>query len=92
MRGRAVQTIEEYLSETGKEIGVICSIDSNGNEYNHRFYTCDDGKADQTAWDLEIMKMEDLEIMKMEEVALWQADIKEARELGLKTIQDFYNY
>jgi hypothetical protein len=79
-----VQTIEEYLSETGKEIGVICSIDSNGNEYNHSFYTCYDGKADQTAWDLEIMKMED--------VVMWQADIKEARELGLKTIQDFYNY
>ncbi len=79
-----METIKKYLEDNNKKIGVLCSFDSNGNEYDHKFFLCDDGKSDQTAWDLEIRKMED--------VTVWQDNIEDAEKIGLKTLHDFYNY
>lgn len=76
--------IEAYLERKGKKIGVICSFDRNENEYDHEFFLCDSGEADQTAWEIEIRKMEN--------VTTWEATVEEAINLGLGGEQDFYNY
>ena len=77
-------SIDKYLDKNNKKIGVIYSFDSNSNEYDHKFFLCDDGKSDQTAWDLEIRKMENVGTM--------QVTVSEAKKLGLTSVHDFYNY
>lgn len=79
-----METTRRYLEENKKVIAIICKIDKNENEYNHRFYLCDKGEYDSVAWDLEIMKMED--------VSLWESDIEEAIKLGFNGLEDCYNY
>lgn len=81
-----MENIEKYLTEKNKEIGVICKMDSAGNEHSHRFFLVDKGceHPDSVADKLEIMKMED--------VAIWKEDVAGAMELGLKTCNAFYNF
>lgn len=79
-----IERIKKYLEKSGKAIGVIFSFGRNNYEYDHEFFTCDDGESDRTAWDLEIRKMED--------VGTFQADLDEAVELGLESVECFYNY
>ena len=79
-----MEAVKAYLKEHNKKLAVICSLDSNQNEYDHQFYLCDEGEEDNTAWSLEMRKMED--------VCLYQTDIDEAVKLGFTGIEDCYNY
>ncbi len=83
-KNNEVKEIEKYLSKNNLKIGVIYSFDRNGNEYNYEFFLCDDEQADNMAWKLEIRKMEN--------AGTFQATVDEAKDLGLTSLHDLYNY
>lgn len=76
--------IDRYLQAHNKCIGVICDFDKNNIEYNHQFFLCDENMSDSTAWDLEIRRMEN--------VIVYETNLDDAITLGLKSLDDFFNY
>jgi len=77
------ESIIRLLEEKEVVIGAICSFDRGGNDYDFEFFLCKKGTADNTAFNLEMRKMED--------VAIWEPTVDDAIKDGLTDVSDFYN-